>query len=80
MAVDHPVTGEHAAVQVKSSANQKVMQRFIADADDTGAFDRLFFVCHHSRGTLSVPDERDDVHVWSSQQIAETALRVGLAE
>ncbi len=80
MAVDHPVTGEHAAVQVKSSANQKIVQRFIADADDTGAYDRLFFICHSPTGALSVPDERADVHIWSNQEIARTALRVGLAE
>jgi hypothetical protein len=80
LVVDHPVTGEHAAVQVKSSANQKTLQDFISLADETGVYDRLFFVCHSPRGKLVVSDERADIHVWSGGEIAQMALRVGLAD
>jgi Restriction endonuclease len=78
LVVEHPVTNECAAVQVKSSANQKALDEFIDEADQSGKYDRLFFVCHSPRGELSAPPDRADVHLWSGDELAKTVMRVGL--
>jgi hypothetical protein len=78
LVVEHPVTNECAAVQVKSSANQKALDEFIDEADQSGKYDRLFFVCHSPRGALSAPADRADVHLWSGDELAKTVMRVGL--
>lgn len=80
LVVEQPTTGERGAVQVKSAAGQKQLEKFINAADETGLFDRLFFACHSPRGTLVVPEDRDDVHVWVDEELARTALRLGLAD
>lgn len=78
--LEHPVTGEKCAVQVKSAAPQRVLDKFISDADETGKFDRLFFVCHTQKITLQVKPDRSDVHVWSANELSQTAFRLGLAD
>jgi hypothetical protein len=78
LVVEHPVTDERAAVQVKSTAKQCVLDDFVHAADQSGKFDRLFFVCHSPTGPLASPGGRDDVHLWSGRELAKTVLRVGL--
>jgi hypothetical protein len=80
LALEQPTTRERAAVQVKSAAGQKTMDEFFAQADGTGLFDRLFFICHSPRGQLTPPADRSDVHVWAGRDLAATALRVGLSD
>jgi hypothetical protein len=80
LALEQPTTGERAAVQVKSAAGQKQLDAFISSADETGAYDRLFFACHTPRGSFTVPAERRDIHVWADMELARTALRLGLAD
>jgi hypothetical protein len=80
LVLEQPTTAEEAAVQVKSAATQKTLDEFIKDADETGRFTRLFFVCHSPKGALKAPSDRDDVHVWSGRELAKTALRLGLAD
>jgi hypothetical protein len=79
LVLEQPTTGERAAVQVKSSANQRILDGFISSADEGGKFQRLFFACHSPRGQLSSP-EREDVHIWTGRELAETALRLGLSD
>lgn len=78
--LEQPVTGERAAVQVKSRAAQAKLDAFIEKADAAGRYDRLFFACHSPSGTLAAPDGRDDVLVWSGDDLAAIALRTGLAD
>jgi hypothetical protein len=80
LVLEQPTTGEKAAVQVKSRASQARLAIFIERADAAGIYDRLFFACHSPAGPLKSPSDRDDIHIWSGRELAETALRVGLAE
>lgn len=80
LVIEQPTTGDRGAVQIKSAAGQKELDEFIERADETGSFERLFFVCHTPRGALLAPIDRRDVHVWVGREIAKAALRLGLAD
>ena len=67
-------------MQVKSRATQSVLNDFIRRADEVGTFDRLFFVCHHPIGNLSMPIDRKDTQLWSRHELARTVLRLGLSD
>lgn len=60
--LEQPTTGERAAVQVKSSANQKTLDQYVSKVDEADRFDRFFFVCHSPEGELAAPYDRSDVH------------------
>ena len=79
LALEQPATGERAAVQVKSKANQSVLNDYIAEYDAAGTFSRLFFVCHTSNATLTAPG-RNDVHIWQGQALSKQVLRLGLTD
>jgi hypothetical protein len=52
LVLEHPATGERSFVQVKSSADQGVLDdgaRFAASG-----LERMFFVCHSPKGLLAV--------------------------
>jgi hypothetical protein len=78
LALEQPTTGEQAAVQVKSKATQAVLDRFLDEIDKSGSYHRVFFVCHSPKGTLTVPEGRDNVHIWSGRDLAATVAKVGL--
>jgi hypothetical protein len=65
---------------VKSSATQSVLNQYVAAVDETGSFNRFFFICHTHKDSLAVPDDREDVHLWSGAKLAETVMRVGLCD
>jgi hypothetical protein len=71
-----PVTGETAFVQVKSRASQAVLDDYIERFDASGHH-RMFFICHTPLGKLSAGD-RQVVHVWIGEQLAQKALDAGL--
>jgi len=79
MELEQPTTSERGAVQVKSSANQKVLDEYIALIDEANRFDR-FFVCHSPKEELVAPTGRSDVHVWTGRELAATILRMGLQD
>lgn len=78
LAIEHPATGERAAVQVKSRAGQSVLNDYIERFDAAGSFARLFFACH-SADTALVTD-RPDVHVWQGTGLAASVTRFGLTD
>jgi hypothetical protein len=80
MELEQPTTSERGAVQVKSSANQKLLDQYIARIDDAERFDRFFFVCHSPKGDLAAPAGRNDVHIWTGRELAATVLRMGLQD
>ena len=80
LVLEQPTTGECAAVQVKSSASQATLDRYIGLIDEAGTFSRFFFICHSPQGNVVPPGDRDDVHVWSDKDLATAAVRVGLAD
>jgi hypothetical protein len=72
-----PTTDETAFVQVKSRAGQSVLDDYIERFDSSGAYDRMFFVCHSPRGKLSA-GERREMHVWAGERLADAAVKAGL--
>jgi hypothetical protein len=76
--VEQPITRERAVVQVKSQADQKTLNDYIRRVDEASQFRRFFFVCHSPIGTLRLPEERDNVHVYADRELAEAVHRTGL--
>ena len=75
--VEQPTTGECAFVQVKSRANQAVLDDYVDRFREAGIYDRMFFTCHSPRGALQAPDG-EPVHLWIGEQLAEAAVKAGL--
>ena len=75
--VYEPVIGCRGFVQVKSQANQAVLDQNLERYEAGGGFDHMFFVCHSPKGDLKAPD-RPDVHVWVRERLADMALKAGL--
>lgn len=78
LAIEHPATGERAAVQVKARARQPILNDYIEKFDAAGCFARLFFACHSTDTALI--SERQDVHIWQGKKLASTVARVGLTD
>jgi hypothetical protein len=78
--LEQPITAERAAVQVKSTASQKTLNDYIDRVDAADRFDRFFFICHSPKGPLTAPADRDDVHVWTSAELAAAILRTGMSD
>jgi hypothetical protein len=64
-------------VQVKSRADQARLDDYEGRYRASGAFDRMFFVCHSPKGTLSA-NGRGDVAIWSGEELARQAVHAGL--
>lgn len=77
MIVEQAVTGETALVQVKSSASQQVLDRYVEIHDQSSVHDRLIFACH-SEKTKLFTDHRDDVILWDRRGLARAAIKNGL--
>lgn len=77
--LQHPTTGETASVQVKSKARQAVLDDYVKRFRSSGMHDRLFFICHSPIGALSVSSDRE-LHLWTDEVLAATAIRAGLFE
>ena len=71
-----PTTGETAFVQVKSKANRATLVDYI-DRFERSACDRFFLVCHSPTGDLSADEVRNH-HIWTGDQLADAAVKVGL--
>lgn len=72
-----PTTGEGACVQVKSKAGQRVLDDYINRFEDSGLYDRMFFVCHTPKANL-VTNDSPRVHVWTGKTLAIAATDAGL--
>lgn len=79
MIVEQSVTGETALVQVKSSATQQVLDRYIEIHDRSSVHYRLIFACH-SEKTKLFADSRDDVILWDRRGLARAAIKNGLID
>jgi hypothetical protein len=80
MVLEQPTTGERAAVQVKSAASQKILDQYVDRIDEQGTFARFFFICHSPNGTITAPQDRGDIHVWTGPELASTVMRLGLSD
>jgi hypothetical protein len=79
--IEQPLTKDRAAVQVKSQANQRILDDYIRRIDEAAQFKRFFFVCHSTQGNrLRLPIDRDDIHLFQVDELAEAVLRTGLQD
>lgn len=79
--LEQPLTGERASVQVKSAADQGVLNACIAAFEANASASRFFFVCHSPRSALSISDIGDrPVHLWTIQHLAFAAVDQGLTD
>jgi hypothetical protein len=76
LALEQPITGEKAFVQVKSAATAGTLAESIA-AFRASDYDRMMFVCHSFSDALPEPDD-DRVAVWTGDHLAKLAIRSGL--
>lgn len=76
LVMQQPTTDEVAFVQVKSTANQAVLDDYLERFRRSG-HDRFFFVCHTAQGRLALPDERN-LHLFEGPRLAEVAVKNGL--
>jgi len=77
LVLEEPATGQSAFVQVKSRAGRDVLADYVERYDASDVYDRMFFVSHSILNEIPVSD-RDDVHVWTGERLAEKVVRVGL--
>jgi hypothetical protein len=77
LAIDQTATGERAFVQVKSAADQSVLDDYVGRYEQSDRYDRMFFVCHSPRGTLAPPDD-PRVRIWTGTVLASQAVSAGL--
>lgn len=78
LVLEQATTCERAMVQVKSSADQAVVEDY-ARRFEQGAWDRCFIVCHSPRGRLKAPATAR-FHLWQGQALADQAVRAGLLD
>lgn len=79
LVLEQPLTGERASVQVKSSADQRVLDACVATFADSASANHFFFVCHSSPGPLAAPAVTGGtVHLWTVEQLAVQAVDQGL--
>jgi hypothetical protein len=76
LVLEQPTTGEHAFVQVKSTASQAVLDDYLQRYQASG-YDRFFFVGHSARGRLSLPKE-PRLHLLEGASLADAAVKNGL--
>lgn len=74
--LEQPVTGARALVQVKSSANQAILDDYSRRFSEMPA-DTHFFICHSPEGRL---DAGPDMHVWTGETLAARVVEAGLTD
>ena len=79
--MEQPLTGERMAVQVKSSADQRVVNDY-AERLAARTVERLLLVCHSPIGKLVAPQiaERRSMTVMTESEIASRAIGSGLTD
>ena len=70
-----PSTGERAFVQVKSKTNSKELADYVAQLDEQGPYDKMFYVFHS--GEADAGDD-DRVRVIGPDKLAEMVIDAGL--
>jgi hypothetical protein len=77
---ENVAANEIAFVQVKSTADQGVLNDYVARfGERRERYQRMIFAVHTPRGTLTPPDGQP-VQVWAREQIAQLVVRLGLGE
>ena len=78
---ENPAVSEIAFVQVKSSANQRVLNDYIERFQQRRDFyARMIFAVHSPIGKLNAPTDIPAVQLWTGDRVAQLAVRLGLGE
>ena len=78
---ENPAVNEIAFVQVKSSANQRVLDDYIERFTQRRQFyARMIFAVHTPIGELEPPTDTEAVQVWTDDRLAHLVVRLGLGE
>lgn len=78
--MENPTAGEIAFVQVKSTANQKVLDDYVERfSKRRDRYARMIFAVHSPSGKLTVPYDIP-VQVWTGERVAELVVRLGLGK
>lgn len=72
-----PITRERAFVQVKARSMASVLAEYTKTFEDSGTYEKMFFVCQELRGALPEIDHQL-VQVWTGDRLAEEVVRAGL--
>lgn len=76
--LEQAATGERAFVQVKSKADQAVLDDYIQRFEGSG-MDRMIFACHSPRTALESASKMP-VHLWFGDRLADQAVKAGLMQ
>jgi hypothetical protein len=80
MEVGNSTADEIAFVQVKSSADQAELNRYIDRFDlQSDRYARMIFAVHTPHGSIPATDD-PRVQVWTGERIAQLVVRLGLGE
>jgi hypothetical protein len=72
--------GERAFVQIKSAADQRVLDEYVTEFEKRPQYHRMIFAIHTSpAGGFKLPPN-PDVHVWEVDDVVRLVVRVGLGE
>lgn len=78
--VENAAIDEIAFVQVKSTASQSTLNRYVAKfREQSERYDRMIFVVHSPQGTLTPPVDHE-VQIWERAKIAELTVKHGLGD
>lgn len=79
---ENPSTQERVFVQVKVSANQKSLAKYVNKFKQRREnFDHFIFAVHSPVGKLALPEGNDrNLQLWTSAQIGKLVVRLGLGE
>ena len=75
-----PVTNERLLVQVKSKADQKTFQEFIAKTGELEAYARCYLIVHTPGHNLTWDVETDTHKIWLPSDIARLVIQYGLTD
>ena len=76
--LEHPTTGERAWVQIKTGTSQTELEDYLERFEADGGSQRFFYICHSSKGALSLPAPRPHLHLWQAEDVAAQAIEAGL--
>jgi Restriction endonuclease len=75
-----PVTGRRAFVQVKSQADLRELQEYIAEFRAMEQFQEMFFIVHTALDDLQSQATLDGITLWGISEIASLVVDSGLSQ
>lgn len=82
LVVEQSFTRERMAVQIKSSANQQVVDDHARRLDERNAGERIMLICHSPIGNLVVPPSTGSrrLELVQGSEVADLAINAGLVD